>query len=159
MVLDLALFLRKFIVYCIFWFVFTNFIAVAHVPFVIGQEMVYEKFTDIWRQYPGETDVLFKALVCPRNVEIFLHSKDIALAWDSFAKFVAFLLRKKLVSCGNLEEQCVAIFRQEWDRNTLTHMTNGFNALTKYYLRYGGSESEFTFLVGFLSEFCSDVDF
>lgn len=134
-------------------------LSVAHSPSLIRQEAIYEKFVEVWKNYAPETDILFKALICPRNVEILSGSQNADLAWESFAQFVAFLLRKGLVSCENLEEQCVAIFREEWDRNVLTHMTNGFNALTKYYLCYGGSKSEFTFLVSFLSEYCSDVDF
>lgn len=135
-----------------FLYLFCYFVVVSNYPSLIAQEEVYEKFVSVWKYYVGESGFLFKALVCPRNVEILSRSQNAEATWDSFAKFLAFLLKKGLVACENLEEQCVAIFKYEWDRTVLTHMTNSFNALTKYHLQYGGSASEFTHLVGFLSK-------
>lgn len=89
---------------------------------------------------------------------LLAQSSDPGRAWDVLAKFAVFLLKERAMSCENFEAQCVAVFRNEWDRNSLKNITNCFKAFLRYYSSDAGSTDKFALLVEFLSEFCCDFD-
>lgn len=134
-----------------------NFLA-SHNSSVVSQKNIQMQFLEVWKTYPRDKENLFKSLICPRNVMLLAQSNDPAQAWDILAKFSAFLLREKMTTCENFETQCVGLFRNDWDQNTLKSITGYFEAFLKYYSDYGGSSGKFTLLVEFLAEFCCDFE-
>lgn len=134
------------------------FIVVAHKTEIASQTTIQTKLVQIWKTFSGDKENLFKSLVCARNVMLLAQSSDVGKAWDVLAKFTAFLLKEQMMTCENFETQCVAIFRNKWDDNSLKNITNCFSAFLKYYADYGGSTSSFTLLMDFLLEFCRDFD-
>lgn len=132
--------------------------SVAHKTIIASQDSIQNKFLQVWKTYSGDQENLFKSLICPRNVMLLAQSSKVNKAWNVFAKFAVFLLNEKIMTCESFESQCIAVFRTEWDSNSLKNITDCLNAFLKYYSDCSGSTSKFTLLISFLSEFCCDFD-
>lgn len=89
---------------------------------------------------------------------LLAQSNDVTKSWDTFATFSAFLLKEKLMTCECFEAQSVGIFKHDWDANSLKNLTDCFTAFLKYYSNSNENCNKFTLLIGFLSEFCCDID-
>lgn len=90
--------------------------SVVHRFCFIEQPNIFQGFKQIWICYPSKTtNDLFKSLLCSRNILIFAQSTNVEKSWQVFAHFIANLIKNHLLSCDCFEEQCVAIFKREWD--------------------------------------------
>jgi hypothetical protein len=132
-------------------------VSVAHEPSAVTQDETLSKSCDIWRLYYNGCDELFKSLLCPRNVRIFAGAEDKKAAWGAFAGFCARLIERDMLTRDNFESQCTGIFRRDWDKDTLKIVTEFLKSFVGVYSDRGGSASDFTFILEFLSDYCEDL--
>ncbi|CAG9858165.1 unnamed protein product [Phyllotreta striolata] len=115
------------------------------------------KLIDIWRRHCRSTEDLFKDLLCPRNVALLGESPNPGDCWRNYARFVAFLIEEKVLSCDSFERQCTGFFRRDYERSIINGVCSFMNQFVEFYKTNGGDCGKFTMLVEFLSEFCMDL--
>lgn len=72
-------------------------------------------FIRVWKEFCGETENLFKNILCCRNIMLMAQPCNDEFVWSNMAKFVAFLIRAEVLSCDNFEFQCTAFYQKNWN--------------------------------------------
>ncbi|CAH0548798.1 unnamed protein product [Brassicogethes aeneus] len=135
-----------------------SLLLITHHTKLMTNRTIMTNFALIWKTYHANPDNLFKNMISPRNIMLLAQSQNKVNSWDTLARFLAFLMKEKLMESDTFEAQVTAIFRNEWDQGTLKNLTTFIKTFVFCHRDSGGCVSQFTLLLEFLSEMCVDLN-
>jgi hypothetical protein len=80
-------------------------------PSLLTQETQL-KFIQFWKGFPNHDDR--PRLLCPRNLLLLAQAPNSSASWKQLGSLVKNLIRERLMSLKELQEDCMILLRQDW---------------------------------------------
>lgn len=129
---------------------------IAYKPMMLNDELL-ECFIQSW----SEQSITFQRVICAKNLYMMSKSTSRISSWLKFESFLTKMLKSRLISFADIEEETFIILKQDWPTNVLNSFANLLNSLVDYAKRYdlitfdenGHSSNE---ILEWLSWFCTE---